>query len=380
MSGKNKKHLKNELGVVAIIVAISLTVLLGIAAFAVDVGFLFMKKSELQNVADAAALTGAAALVSYAGHQQREEEVKDIIIEYAGRNLTAQDNPEASIQMEDISFQDSNQIEVAVKMVEGRGTEVPLFLANILGLTSADVTATARAEYYVTNGTEKLRPWAVTQKFTDSNRNETYDIGEPIIDYELGEQLSLKVTDRRERDVEVGQCRPVDFPPINKGTPITGSDAYIYNIINGSTMMIEIGDELQADPQDLDQATEQAIDGLIALDPMASWDSENKTITGSTYPDPLASPRAVGIALFNPGTLGLEWGRVTSVTVSCFGGLFIEGCEWQRIRSRRRERYQMIIIARYMYKLAVGVSPPSPAGIGHIYGLRLIKDSTRGGS
>jgi len=33
-----------------------------------------------------------------------------------------------------------------------------------------------------------------------------------------------------------------------------------------------------------------------------------------------------------------------------------------------------------MYKLAVGVSPPSPAGIGHIYGLRLIKDSTRGGS
>ncbi len=48
------KHVKNnEKGSVAVIVALSLIMLFGFAALAVDLGFITMVKNELQNGADA---------------------------------------------------------------------------------------------------------------------------------------------------------------------------------------------------------------------------------------------------------------------------------------------------------------------------------------
>lgn len=54
--------LSNDKGVTVIIVALLLAVFLGIAALAVDVGYLYMAKNQLQNVVDAAALAGARQL------------------------------------------------------------------------------------------------------------------------------------------------------------------------------------------------------------------------------------------------------------------------------------------------------------------------------
>lgn len=51
-------------GAVAIIVALSLAMLLGFAALAIDVGYMYTTRNELQNVADAAALAGAGKLGS----------------------------------------------------------------------------------------------------------------------------------------------------------------------------------------------------------------------------------------------------------------------------------------------------------------------------
>jgi hypothetical protein len=47
---------------VAVVVAIFMTVLLGLAALALDMGHLMVVRNELQNAADAAALTGASSL------------------------------------------------------------------------------------------------------------------------------------------------------------------------------------------------------------------------------------------------------------------------------------------------------------------------------
>ena len=51
-------QLNDNKGVVAIIVAILIFVLFGMAALAVDIGHLAVVKNELQNAADAGALTG----------------------------------------------------------------------------------------------------------------------------------------------------------------------------------------------------------------------------------------------------------------------------------------------------------------------------------
>ena len=58
------KRVKNQAGVSAVIVAIVLTMLIGFTALAVDVGYMYVTKNELQNVADASALAGAGYLGS----------------------------------------------------------------------------------------------------------------------------------------------------------------------------------------------------------------------------------------------------------------------------------------------------------------------------
>jgi len=56
--------LQNRRGVTAVIVAICLVMLIGFAALAIDVGYLYSTRNELQNVADAGALSGAGYLGS----------------------------------------------------------------------------------------------------------------------------------------------------------------------------------------------------------------------------------------------------------------------------------------------------------------------------
>jgi Flp pilus assembly protein TadG len=59
-----KKKLTGQRGAVLIFVALVLFLLLGFAAFALDFGYTYVVKSQLQNAADAAALAGASVLFS----------------------------------------------------------------------------------------------------------------------------------------------------------------------------------------------------------------------------------------------------------------------------------------------------------------------------
>uniref|UniRef100_UPI002620A872 pilus assembly protein TadG-related protein n=2 Tax=Desulfobacula sp. TaxID=2593537 RepID=UPI002620A872 len=54
--------LRNQNGVTAVLVAIVAAMLLGFTALAVDVGYMYSTRNELQNMADAAALAGAGEL------------------------------------------------------------------------------------------------------------------------------------------------------------------------------------------------------------------------------------------------------------------------------------------------------------------------------
>jgi Flp pilus assembly protein TadG len=61
-SFKFLEKVKNQAGATAIIVAITLPMLIGFGALAVDVGYMYVTKNELQNVADAAALAATRQL------------------------------------------------------------------------------------------------------------------------------------------------------------------------------------------------------------------------------------------------------------------------------------------------------------------------------
>lgn len=63
--GKLGRWLRDERAGIAAMAAIMLTVMVGMVGAVVDLGLLYATKNELQNAADAAALAGAATLVTY---------------------------------------------------------------------------------------------------------------------------------------------------------------------------------------------------------------------------------------------------------------------------------------------------------------------------
>ena len=69
------EKVKNQAGATAIIVAIVLPMLIGFGALAVDVGYMYVNKNELQNVADAAALAATRKLGAiYQGMTYKEQQ------------------------------------------------------------------------------------------------------------------------------------------------------------------------------------------------------------------------------------------------------------------------------------------------------------------
>ncbi len=112
------EKVKNQAGATAVIIAITLPMLIGFTALAVDVGYMHVTKNELQNVADAAALAGAGYLgsiyegLSYDDQQDHEfsrSDIVDVVQEVALKNQAAKmnihidetdadfDNPDADV-------------------------------------------------------------------------------------------------------------------------------------------------------------------------------------------------------------------------------------------------------------------------------------------
>jgi Flp pilus assembly protein TadG len=170
---KQRNHLIMKLrensGVTAVIVALSIFALLGFGALAVDLGYVMVAKNELQNAADAAALAGAGELSSiYAaktppltlnsGEQSQINTVasairlnnqaygqdpnvvsSDIIIGYWDTN----DNTFASAAPHD---RVPNAVQVTARPSNG-GTigSVTTFFASIFGISNVAVAATSTA-------------------------------------------------------------------------------------------------------------------------------------------------------------------------------------------------------------------------------------------
>jgi len=86
MTGQRRyktQSILRQRGAVAIIVAICIFVLVGFLGLVIDLGHLYVAKTELQNAADAAALSGAKELV---GTVTGVNDAKDRAIEAAGKN------------------------------------------------------------------------------------------------------------------------------------------------------------------------------------------------------------------------------------------------------------------------------------------------------
>ncbi len=149
-----KRFLRDQSGVVAMVVVLSMMVIGGVAALAVDVGYLYSLRNQLQAAADAAALAGASQL------SVSDAEVLAKAKEYAGRNMPS---PEHGTVLADADVVignwnsstrvftpadgvvTNNAVFVTTKRSSDNNNPAELFFAALLGFVETDITTTAVA-------------------------------------------------------------------------------------------------------------------------------------------------------------------------------------------------------------------------------------------
>lgn len=247
MKRRDLSLVRDERGAVGVMVALALLALAGVAALAVDLAAMHVRRSSLQTSADAAALAGAGAMISYGNDLTK---VRTVILDFARKNLDSQDNPTIAVQTADIVFYKDgvvnttspNQVEVTVRRAQARGNAMGLFFGRVIDVDSADISAKARAGVVNAASSKCLKPWSVATKFTwndyaESSSSKYYgngmlDTGSAlemaslqVTGYaaaDVGTQITLKYGDPKDTMVP-SQYNPIDYPPLNKGIPVPGA-------------------------------------------------------------------------------------------------------------------------------------------------------------
>lgn len=326
-----RKILKDEDGNVIVLTALLLTVIMAMSALAIDIGYVAAARAQMQAAVDASALAGASGLMYDHG------EATNRAITVAAANDCM--NDAVVVTTGDVSFPAADQVRVQASRT------LNLFFAPVIGINTATVNVFAVAEFGVLNGVGNLKPFAIP-----------YDEYNP---FPLGQPVVLKAGAIGADATSPSFFYPVDFPPINRGTPITGASEYYDNILNGADDLIYIGDELQIEPGNMVGPTVQGINDLIAMDPTAYWDStggpDGAGGVVSDFPG-YSSPRILKIPFYDFNIVP-DSGR-NSVIVIRLGAFFLEGMQGRDV------------IGRFIEITAPGSMGPGPSSL---YGVHLIQ-------
>ena len=142
-------------GAVAILAAVMLIFLLAMVAFAVDIGYLCVVQTQAQAVADAAAIAGARGLPTV-GHAASQRaglcavehgkrpggDVARPPLSCWGRGTRSRSTFTA---LTGSATSNANAVQVTVNLTAANGNPVNMFFADVLGIKSSDITASAIA-------------------------------------------------------------------------------------------------------------------------------------------------------------------------------------------------------------------------------------------
>jgi hypothetical protein len=282
-----KKIISSDKGNILVLAAVGMLAVLGFASLSVDVGCLMTARAQLQNAVDAAALAGASGLL------YNPATATNRAIYFGGCNTCL--NRAVQLSGADITFPTANRIHVLSTFT------APLFFARAFGINQVNIAKSATAEIASICATNGLRPLAI-----------------PQADWSIGDAVVIK--QGSSNDENPSFFYPIDFPPLNRGNPISGASVYRDNLANGSSSMVHINDVLQVEPGNMVGPTQAAVNDLIALDAQAYWDGQR--VVNSSYAGS-ASPRIIKIPLYDPAYPPAN-GR-NQVTIAGLGAFFVEG-------------------------------------------------------
>ncbi len=146
-----KSFLHNQNGAIAVISVISLPVILGFGALAIDMSYAYQTRNLLQTTADAAALAAEAELPA-------KPKVVAKAMEYVEENMPAASHgmvlADSDVVIGNYDFDTKtwspdtgplNAVQVTTRRATQNNNRLELFLARVLGLWSLDIAASAIA-------------------------------------------------------------------------------------------------------------------------------------------------------------------------------------------------------------------------------------------
>lgn len=222
-------------GSVAVLVAVCMVALLGVAALGTDVGMLYVERHRLSAIADAAALAGAQLL------PQQPEEAQATAYQYLARNGL----PDGQAQ---VSLSDSNR-----KLTVSIAHSIPTYFARIFAVEQMDVGSQASAGKASISGGTGAAPLGVAEA-----------------DWQIGQEVKLKLS--AEENVTPGNYQAL---ALGKG----GASTYEANLTYGYNGWIRVDDWISTETGNMVGPTIRAIRYRIDNDPTATVETVQR---GST--------------------------------------------------------------------------------------------------
>lgn len=228
---KNRRN--NRSGAVAVLLCFLLLPLLALLALSVDYGFLLYVRTDLQRVADQAALASVRELVPNANGSQDISKVREVVREYVklnmGNDFVVKDsdieigrfNPKTiytSVDM--LTTGPFDTVRVAIRRDDVANNSVALFFARLFGNDESDVSAASTAVLqkarYLAPGSPVF-PFAIEkQAWNEIEQGESVSIyGDGRIEDSSGNPIP-------------GNFGTVDVGPSSNGTSMLGEQ-----ILNG---------------------------------------------------------------------------------------------------------------------------------------------------
>lgn len=261
------KFVKNQKGSVIVLVALGITVLIGITALVIDGGSLFLERSRMQKAIDAAVLAGAQELPA------RPDSAKQTAMDIAEKNGIA--SSELAI-----SFENGNTIIRASAERTKR-----LSFAGALGFSSSLVDAVAAVKLQPITSAMGAIPLGV-----DSSRHLSY--GDPVV-------------------MKAGEATVGNFGALVLSGP--GANLYETDLQNGFTNTLSVGDVLDTQTGNIAGPTVKAIEDRFNECP---YDG-----TAAYYDYPAGCPRVVLVPVYKPITSS---NQIKQIQVVGFASFFIE--------------------------------------------------------
>ncbi len=162
-------HPRRKKGSILVLTAILMILMFAFLAFAVDLGYLAMVRTQLQRTADSAAIAAAGSLldaeiatgqpnspaainsaITTAENYTRLNKVLNSELALGTSDVTVGylSNPfDPGVQFSLLGANGYNAVQVRVQMAENQNRAVPLFFARILGINQANVQAVATAAF-----------------------------------------------------------------------------------------------------------------------------------------------------------------------------------------------------------------------------------------